>query len=158
MTSPTSRHVDRVRTFVQGSVLARFASVGVINTLVDFGVYVLLFALGTAPVLANLISTTAGLIVSFLGNSRFVFRSTGGRRGQVARFVLVAGIGIWVIQPAVILGVTAALDGLGVAHVGVVGAVAKTLAIGVAAVWNYLLYSRFVFRSRHAHRAEETPA
>jgi len=140
------------------SILVRFASVGVLNTVVDFVVYVALFALGAAPVLANFISTSAGLVVSFFGNSRFVFRSSSTRARQVTLFVLVAGAGIWIIQPVVILATTALLRGWGVTHVGAVGALSKILGIAVAAVWNYVLYSRVVWRHHATDESEGTAA
>lgn len=143
------RHgIRRLLAAVRGSVLGRFASVGILNTLVDLGLYVLLFSLGVGPVPANLASTSAGLAVSFLGNSRYVFRSTASRRRQLPLFLLVAGIGIWAVQPAVILGMTAVLESAGVDEPAVVGVISKVVAIGVAAVWNYVLYSRVVFRDR----------
>jgi putative flippase GtrA len=142
------RGVPRILAAVRGSVLGRFASVGILNTLVDLGLYVILFALGVGPVLANVVSTSAGLAVSFLGNSRYVFRSTASRRRQLPLFLLVAGFGIWVVQPAVILGLTAVLESAGVEQPAIVGVISKVVAIGVAAVWNYVLYSRVVFRDR----------
>lgn len=131
---------------LRSSVVMRFASVGVLNTAVDFGLYVALFALGMSPVPANFISTSAGLAVSFLGNSRYVFRTSGPTARQVALFLVTAGIGIWLIQPVVIVAVTAAATSAGFTTSWLVGAAAKFVAIGVAAVWNYYLYSRVVFR------------
>lgn len=151
MTDQT-RVVDRFRRLVHSSVLTRFASMGVINTLVDLGLYVLLYTLGVMPVVANFVSTSAGLAVSFVGNRRFVFRSEGNRVREAVSFLLVAGTGIWVIQPIVILAATAGLTELGVTTTALVGTISKVLAIGVAAVWNYLLYSRLVFRNRHTPR------
>jgi putative flippase GtrA len=126
----------------------RFASVGVLNTAVDFGVYVALFTAGMSPVPANFISTSTGLAVSFLGNSRYVFRSAESSVRQVVLFVVTAGIGIWLIQPLVITAVTAVATSSGLEASALVGAVAKLAAIAVAAVWNYALYSRVVFRRR----------
>lgn len=140
------------------SILVRFASVGIINTIVDFVVYVVLYAFGVTPVLANFVSTSAGLAVSFLGNSRFVFGASKTRTREVVLFVVVAGVGIWLIQPAVILGATATLRAWDVENVAVIGSASKILAIGVAAVWNYLLYSRLVWRHHDTGGTEGTPA
>lgn len=138
--------VGRLTGFVRGSVIARFASVGVINTLVDFGIYVVLYAVGVPVIVANTISTSAGMAVSFVGNRRFVFGRTNNRRREILLFVVVCGLGIWVIQPVMILLVSGGLDNLLDLPEVVVGGAAKAVAIVVAAVWNYFLYSRLVFR------------
>lgn len=157
--SPTPRSLSlgtRASNIIRGSVLARFASVGVVNTLVDLILYVVLVGLGLGIVLANFLSTSAGMAVSFAGNRRFVFGGTGNRAREIALFVIVCGVGIWVIQPLVILWTGSALDGLTDLPSVVVSSVPKILAILVAAVWNYLLYSRLVFRSeRNPERHDE---
>lgn len=132
--------------YLRSSVVARFASVGVVNTIVDFGLYVVLFALGLAPFLANFLSTSAGMAVSFAGNRRFVFGATDNRSREIALFVVVCGLGIWGVQPLMILATTSLLTGWGATSAAVLGPVPKVVAIIVAAVWNYVLYSRVVFR------------
>lgn len=139
-----SRHVRRAIALVERSSIARFASWGVVNTIVDFVTYLVLRAVGLHPVPANFLSTTAGLIVSFLGNSRWVFQSSTRRRHQLPRFVIIAGLGIWGIQPLIIMAFEQNdffADFLG-------GAVGKVVAIMGGAVWNYLMYSRWVFSVR----------
>ncbi|NTW40892.1 MAG: GtrA family protein [Cellulomonadaceae bacterium] len=128
------------------SVVARFASVGVVNTLVDLGLYVLLRTLGVPLLLANTVSTSAGMAVSFLGNRRFVFGATDNRRREITLFVIVCGLGIWVVQPAVIAGVTRLAELAGLDGGFLVDTAAKVVAILVAAVWNFVLYRRVVFR------------
>ena len=128
------------------ALLSRFASVGVVNTLVDFGLFLLLVALGMHAVPANLLSTAAGMGVSFAGNRRFVFGATGNRTRELVLFIVVCGAGVWLIQPAVILGVSAALSAGTTLSTLAIAPVAKGSAIVVAAVWNFLLYRRLVFR------------
>lgn len=135
----------RLRLVAQHQV-ARFASVGVANTLVDLGLFVLLTLLGMAVVPANFLSTSAGMAVSFLGNRRFVFGATGHVVREVTLFTVVCAIGIWVIQPLLILGVSDLLERLGI-DLGDLGLwFAKCVAILVAAVWNFFLYKHLVFR------------
>jgi putative flippase GtrA len=150
---PAARGFERVRS----SVVMRFASVGVLNTAVDFGVYVALFALGMSSFPANFLSTSAGLAVSFLGNSRYVFRSPRTRPREVTLFLLTAGFGIWLIQPLVIEALTALAGHLGWERSTLLGAAAKLVAIAVAAVWNYTMYSRVVFR-HHSDPRKDVPA
>ncbi|GAA3664472.1 GtrA family protein [Lentzea roselyniae] len=122
----------------------RFGLVGVGNTLVDLVGYTVLFALGTPLVIANLISTTMGMALSFTLNRSFTFRAAGGGVArQVVLFVLVTGIGLWVIQPLVILLTRDAFAGL---PETLAIAVPKFAGICVALVWNYVLYSKLVFR------------
>ena len=132
---------------VTGSVIARFASVGVVNTLVDLGLYVALFSVGLSSVLANFLSTSAGMAVSFAGNRRFVFGATANRTREITQFLIVCGLGIWVIQPFAIMVFTHLINHVAGLPTVVVATTAKVLAILVAAVWNYLLYSRLVFRT-----------
>ena len=146
MAAGDRRRADRPAR-AQWSLLSRFASVGVVNTLVDFGLFLALVGLGLHAVPANLLSTAAGMAVSFAGNRRFVFGATGNRRREVFLFVVVCGTGVWLVQPAVILGVAAVLSGGTTLHPLVIAPVAKAAAIVVAAVWNFVLYRRLVFRS-----------
>jgi putative flippase GtrA len=128
------------------SVVARFASVGVVNTLVDFVIFLVLVTVGMATVPANALSTTAGMAVSFLGNRRFVFGATDNKVREMVLFLAVCGTGIWVIQPLVIVGLSTALEWAGSPADVLVAAVAKAGGIVVAAVWNFVLYGRLVFR------------
>jgi putative flippase GtrA len=144
------RSDDRVRARgparAQLSLLSRFASVGVVNTLVDFGLFLLLVGLGLHTVPANLLSTTAGMAVSFAGNRRFVFGATGNRRRELALFVVVCGAGVWLVQPGVILGLSAVMSAGTNLSAFVIAPLSKAAAIVVAAIWNFVLYRRLVFR------------
>ena len=74
--------------------------------------------------------------------------------------LIVCGTGIWLIQPLVIIGLTTALIGTG-APTAAVAAVAKAAGILVAAIWNFALYRRLVFRPAdpsRPHNMEIAPA
>jgi putative flippase GtrA len=60
-------------------------------------------------------------------------------------FILVTIFGLWVIQPIVILGVTAALSSFNLNESAVLF-IAKLIATLASLVWNYLFYSRLVFK------------
>lgn len=128
--------------------LLRFAAVGVVNTALDLGVFLLLRSLSIAIFPANLASTTVGLVFSFLVNRKFTFAAAGGGRKafvrQAAVFLAVTGFGLWIIQPLVIFGATALIGQA--LPTGLIDAVPKLLGICVALVWNYVLYSLVVFR------------
>lgn len=127
----------------------RFSLVGVVNTLVDFFVYLVLAWAGVPPFVANLISTSCGLLTSYFGNRYFTFKvhPTGRRSAalQLAKFILVTGVGLWIIQPLVIWGAAAVLAGFHpteILHI----AIPKAAAIAVALVWNFLMFKAVVFR------------
>ena len=68
---------------------ARFGAVGVVNTLVGYGViYLCMLGLGLSPVVSNVAGYAIGLCCSFMLNRRLTFRSRGSARREAARFLL----------------------------------------------------------------------
>lgn len=121
----------------------RFAFIGGINTAIDFGILFLLTALGLDKLVANFFSTSIAFVFSFFANRTFTFKSTGSAKKQFLPFLIVTLIGLWVLQPLVILGVTQLLHAL---NDSLALFIAKLIATIVSLVWNYILYSRFVFK------------
>ncbi|TQM79163.1 putative flippase GtrA [Saccharothrix saharensis] len=122
----------------------RFGAVGVVNTCVDLVGYVSLVLAGTPVLPANLISTSAGMAVSFALNRSFTFRArSGSLRAQIPLFFLCTASGLWVVQPLAIT-VTDDLFGGSTTLTAVTGPKLVGLALGL--VWNYVLYRRVVFR------------
>lgn len=124
----------------------RFVLVGIINTLVDFGLFLLLSALGVAVVPANMVATGVALCVGFLLNRKFTFDAEDGALlRQVVLFLMVTLVGLWVLQPVVLLLLVPVGDAvLPHAHPLVLTG-AKLAATVVSMAWNWLLYSRIVF-------------
>lgn len=122
----------------------RFVIVGVLNTAIDVALLFLLTYLGVELWLANICSTSVALLFSFVVNRSFTFKSTGNPLRQIVPFVAVTLVGLWVLQPLVLLGVTGLLNGVWGEYVGLF--VAKMLATVVSMTWNYLLYNRLVFK------------
>ena len=118
------------------------------NTAIDFAVFGLLAVLGVPMLLANFVSTSAGMTFSFLVNRSWTFRSTRSVRSSLGPFVLVTAVGLWVIQPVVILLVGDLLDALVPTMATDLRTVwlPKAVAIGVGLVWNFSWYRRTVFR------------
>lgn len=127
---------------IKNPVVLRFASVGVFNTGVDFLLLVTLSTLGVPVILANYFSTTTAFIVSFFLNRTFTFRSADKNiNRQLILFILVTTTGIWVIQPVIIVAVQS------ITPSGTIWLMyVKLLATLASLSWNYLLYSRFVFK------------
>ena len=126
----------------------RFAIVGGANTALDFLLLFLLVLAGVDKIAANFVSTGVAFIFSFFVNKSFTFKSTGGNlKKQFALFILITVIALWVIQPLIILGVTALLTPLNW-NESVVLFVAKCIATVASLIWNYIFYSRFVFKTK----------
>ena len=82
---------------------------------------------------------------SFFANKKFTFKdSSKNSKSQIAKFLIITTIGIWIIQPLIIEGskLIATLSGV---DINVMIFIGKVLASGVSMVWNYLLYRKFVF-------------
>ena len=124
----------------------RFAIVGGTNTAIDFSILFLLVLLGVDKITGNYISTSIALIFSFFANKKFTFKSVGkSSRQDIIKFIIITLFGLWVIQPIIINMVEisanpAHLDKFVILFIG------KCLATVVTLIWNYLLYSKFVFK------------
>jgi len=132
----------------------RYGVVGIFNTVLDFTLLFIFVALGIERIPANYMSTGVSMVFSFYGNRRFAFKHTGDqKRKQFVLFVIVTVIGMWVIQPVVIWIVSTAIDPY-LMNKSVELFIAKLTATGASLVWNYMLYSRLVFKKKHP-KAEE---
>jgi len=124
----------------------RFAIVGGANTALDFALLFLFVALGLNSIAANYISTSIAFIFSFFVNKSFTFKSKGGNvKKQFALFIGITIIALWVIQPLLILAVTALLSPFGW-NESLVLFIAKLVATVGSLIWNYVFYSRLVFK------------
>ena len=124
----------------------RFAIVGGANTALDFAILFALTAFGLDKIISNYISTTVAFVFSFFANRSFTFKATSGNaRKQFIAFTVVTLFGLWVIQPIVILGFTAALASTGWDD-ALLLFIAKLVATIASLIWNYLFYAKFVFK------------
>ncbi|WP_210650127.1 GtrA family protein [Nocardioides sp. SYSU D00065] len=133
------------------STAARFALVGVVNTAIDLVLFAVLSTAGCGLLLANTVSTSAGMAFSFAANRAFSFRSTASVRSTLGPFLAVTLVGLWVLHPLVIWAAAAVLGGLGVPAVPAL-LLGKVAAVAVGLVWNYTWYGRVVFAEREAAR------
>lgn len=128
----------------------RFGLVGIANTALDFAILFILVGLGLNSIASNYVSTAIAFIFSFFVNKSFTFKSTVGNvKKQFALFIIITIFSLWVIQPIVIVAATWLMSGLGL-NESIVLFVAKILATGASLVWNYVFYSRFVFKKKEA--------
>lgn len=146
----TVKKIHRAVFRVSQYEMVRFGMVGVINTVVDFGsLFVLATIVGVPVFLANVLSTTTALCVSYILNKRAVFRDADmHNRRQVLLFVVVTLFGIWVLQGFVIGAVSTLL--WVATNVDPVASlfIAKLTATAVSLMWNYIWYSRVVFSKK----------
>jgi len=125
--------------------ILRFVIVGCVNTAVDIALLFALTSAGVSLVLANIVSTSVALGVSFVLNRRFTFRSFGRRGRQLALFLAVTLFGLWVLQP-IVIQLTLTPLGNNDIEPSVALLIGKLLATVVSMTWNYVAYSRLVFR------------
>lgn len=147
-----------------GTVLAKFGLIGVLNTIIDFGIFNVLTSkrIGWRKIPANLVSTTFAMIFSFIMNRGFVFNATGGNVYlQGIEFFAVTMFGLYVLQNLTIYlllhvwrwPVDLAWRVVKLLHVNrwfskdfVEKNAAKAAATLVSLTWNYLLFSFIVFK------------
>ncbi len=124
----------------------RFIIVGGTNTTIDFIILFGLTFLGVDKFVANFFSTGIALIFSFFANKTFTFKDkTENAKKQFVLFLVITLFGLWVIQPLVIWGVTVLLEPF-ITNDAINLFIAKLIATVASLIWNYIFYSRFVFK------------
>lgn len=124
----------------------RFGIVGTLNTAIDFGLLFVMKSLGLPSVPANTISSTTAFLFSFFANRNYTFRSTGlDIKREMLMFTLVTLFGLWIIQSLVIALVEPLVLSFGVQN-ELALLIAKLVATVASLIWNYVLYSRVVFK------------
>lgn len=128
--------------------VAKFALFGVINTGVDFAVFMLLvYGMGIGTAWAQTVSYGCGVVSSYLLNRRWTFGSAG--RGNWAEFMRFAAVNAasFAAATAVLLGLQ---TGAGLSPVA-----AKAASILFALIVNYTGNRFWVFRMEsRRHRAQ----
>ena len=165
-----------VQTHRTAGQVARFGLVGVINTLVDYILFITLTIVFSIPHsrvwIAKYASSTVAIVLSFVLNRRFVFRSQQRDvAGEAFRFVTATLIGVFVIQNLLTqffasnfqyFGAAAfrGLDAVGLSELTVTvhgrtlgiteSFTIKTVAFGLATIasltWNFFTYKYWAFR------------
>ena len=141
---------DRARGWLRGKgAMLRYGLVGTFNSLLDLGLFSL-FSVGLhiTEVVANVMSTSIVLCVSYVLNRLFVFRSNRPVRSTVVHFVSITLFTGLIVQSGVIW-VVVHLGTLLVPSLSysILAPFAKLCAMGVAMVSNYLGY-RWIFHER----------
>ena len=118
-----------------------FASVGVVNTLIDLGLFLLaLKFLTSSLIVANVLSWSVAVSGSYVMNSFVTFAAESGRKLQWRSYIA------FVLSQ--ILGLVAATTTLVLAAQALPVLYAKLLAIGVSFLVNFSISHFVVFRRR----------
>ncbi|GAC1386487.1 MAG: GtrA family protein [Candidatus Saccharimonadales bacterium] len=132
-----------------------FGAIGILNTCIDVGIYLFLRHLYIPVLLANIISTSVALTVSFSLNRRYTFQSTSKGRRTIVLFLLVTLSGLWVIQPIIIHIILSllriplvshSLDQIVANATSFRDLISKLAATPATLLWNYILYRKIVFK------------
>lgn len=127
----------------------RFAMVGGVSTAIDFGVLLILKTLGMPAIAANVCSSTLAFIFSFTANKKYTFKTTDTNVAkEMTLFVIFTLIGLWGFQSAIIHFTLDPLTHLLGNHKTIGLIASKLLATVVSLTWNYLTYSRVVFKHK----------
>ena len=149
----------------------KFAVVGILNTTIDylvlnllvfFGFTAVFVILGQKFLVANLISVFVAMINSFILNKQWTFQSKGGNIYiQILKFVLITAIGMFVVHqivfslfyydlPSISALVFSVFQFLRLDNIFsdefIMLNFAKSIAIVVSLIWNFVGYKFFVFK------------
>jgi len=138
----------------------RFLITGFFNTGLDFLLLnTMVFFFGTYPLVANTISVSIGITISYILNHKFVFRS--GEQLSLRKYVTffaITGFSSLVIQNSIIYGFEVASKTSFGHSIVLVSAVmnsdalrlnvAKAVAVLIGMVWNFMFYKFVVFRKK----------
>ena len=139
MKAPLRKHATKVR----------FGLVGAANTALDFGLLLVLANFFAVPhVIANIISSSIAFVSSFFANKKYTFKTTGQSViREMILFTVVTLFGLWVIQSAIIALLTPPIRGI-VTNETITLVIAKLVATLASLTWNYILYSKIVFKPK----------
>jgi len=141
----------------------KFAVVGMMGTVIDFGTLNLLIQLAGFPkVLANVCSFTAAVVNNFFWNRRWIYPETRNDplTKQFVQFTAVNAVGLlintgifyttdrWLLgQAGVLAGPVGALAvAIGMPHFDLSYNTAKMFATGIVLFWNFLVNRYWTFR------------
>lgn len=117
--------------------LARFFSVGILNTLFGYLIYALLVLLHAPPLFALLLSTICGVIFNYFSIGRLVFRQRGGWSTFI-RFICAY---------AIVYAVNAALLKAIIHYVALDPFLAQLMCVPPSVLTSWLLMNHWVYRN-----------
>jgi putative flippase GtrA len=126
--------------------LLRFATVGVVNTGLGYAViFACMYLVGLGAVTSNVLGYAVGLVVSYLLNRSFTFRSAAAPLREIVRFVAIFLLA-YLANLAVLI--------LLIRHAGVHEGVAQVLAGVVYFGLSFVMNKYYVFAGPRARVAD----
>jgi putative flippase GtrA len=120
----------------------KFASVGLLNTTLDLGLYALLTRcvpwFAGENTLAKAISYSAGVVNSYFWNRAWTFNASDRSWRSFLPFILTNLAG---------LAINAGILHAGLFILAIPEAIVLVMATGIAFAWNFLVSKRFVFKA-----------
>ena len=120
----------------------RYAFVGGIATVADWGVLYLFTEIGLYYLFSGIIAFFAGLLVNFLLSKFFVFNGSETKVGAVLEFVGYAMIG------AIGLGLTVFIMYLLTECIGFYYMLSKVIATVIVLFWNYIARKKLLYSNK----------
>ena len=111
----------------------RYAFVGGIATIVDWGTLYIVTRLGVYYMISTVIAFVAGLTVNYILSKKFVFNKSEAKVGPVVEFLAYAAIGA--VGLVITMGIMYGLTEL----VGIHYMLSKVFATLVVLAWNYII-------------------
>ena len=126
----------------------KFATIGALNTALDFAILFSLKALGINVAFSNIVSTGVTFILSFILNKKITFNSTNKTKQENIKeflsFTIITLFGLWVIQTLVIYIITSILSNILISNITLF--IAKIIATIFSLIGNFVLYKKVVFK------------
>ena len=120
----------------------RYIVVGVLNTLVGYSIiFACMYLVGMSPETSNVAGYAVGLVVSYVLNRNFTFKSKQSRRTEIIRFLAVFAVAYSLNFAALLLLIY---------HLGLHKGMSQIAASVVYVGSSYLLNKYYVFRQSNA--------
>lgn len=143
-------NINRVRRYRKLiGELARFGSVGVLCVAVNVALYNLLrYGLDVESLTANALAMVVSTSVGYVANRYWTFRESddGGMAREYVLFFVLNGVGFVMTEAVLWLAHLVGFDGKATSNAALLG------GIGLATVFRYWGYKRWVFRKQDAGR------
>lgn len=140
-----------------GNKVFRFITIGVINTVTDITILsVLVFGFGLKEIIANIISASISITLSYFWNHYVVFRHHNKVTPKLfIKFFVITGFGVLGIQELIIyviqhnISIHNVMNATNLSHTLskiILDLGTKLLAVAVSMVWNFILYTQAIFK------------
>lgn len=123
------------------SRLSKFLVSGFLAAFTEYFVFIVLYSFVAQQAYLILCQTTsflAGFIISFILNKKWVFNSKGSTRDELIRYAILACINLVLTNVLIWLFI----NGIGLNYW-----IAKLCIMAMVATWNYILFSRLIFKN-----------